>query len=45
MDYRIVEKPGFYLTGFRTRVPLVHTGPNEEIINFEKSLDPADKAA
>lgn len=45
MDYRIVEKPSFYLTGFRTQVPLVHTGPNEAIINFEKSLDPADKAA
>lgn len=45
MDYRIIEKPGFYLTGFRTQVPLVHTGPNEAIINFEKSLDPAAKAA
>lgn len=45
MGYRVVEKPGFYLTGFRAPEPLVHVAQSAEVINFSKSLDPADKNA
>lgn len=39
VDYRIVESESFRLAGFSTRVPLVHTGANTAIEDFEKSLD------
>jgi AraC family transcriptional regulator len=41
MRYRIVDKPSFRLVGRRTRVPLVHLGPNSAITEFERTLDPA----
>ncbi|AGF72474.1 AraC family transcriptional regulator [Corynebacterium halotolerans] len=41
MEHRIVEKEAFRLVGFRTRVPLVHEGPNEAIAEFERGLDRA----
>jgi AraC family transcriptional regulator len=41
MRYRIVAKPTFRLVGRRTRVPLVHLGPNPAITEFERTLAPA----
>ncbi|WP_205208146.1 AraC family transcriptional regulator [Arthrobacter sp. 147(2020)] len=39
MKHRIVEKDAFRLVGFKTRVPLVHEGPNTAIQDFERGLD------
>ncbi|WAE76259.1 AraC family transcriptional regulator [Streptomonospora nanhaiensis] len=36
--YRIVEKEAFRLVGPRARVPLVHRGPNPDIVAFTKGL-------
>lgn len=44
VHYRIVEKEAFRLVGFRTRVPLVHLGRNEELEKFERNLDPETAA-
>lgn len=41
MRYRIVEKPSFRVVGRKARVPLVHRGPNQAIIDFVKGLEPA----
>lgn len=45
MQYRIVEKPEFRIVGRKTRVPLVHQGPNEAIIAFERSLSAEARSA
>ncbi|GAA1419257.1 AraC family transcriptional regulator [Streptomyces sp. SBST2-5] len=39
MRYRVVDRPGFTVVGFKARVPLVHSGPNEKIISFVRGLD------
>jgi AraC family transcriptional regulator len=39
MRYRVVDRPDFTVVGFRARVPLVHSGPNEAIIGFVRGLD------
>jgi AraC family transcriptional regulator len=41
MKHRIVDKAAFRLIGLKARVPLVHEGPNQAIIEFQRSLDPA----
>lgn len=40
MRYRVVDKAAFTVVGFRTRVPLVHTGPNQAIVDFVRGTDP-----
>ncbi|KOX01216.1 AraC family transcriptional regulator [Streptomyces sp. NRRL B-1140] len=39
MHYRVVDRPAFTVTGFKTRIPLIHSGPNQAIIDFVRSLD------
>ncbi|MEU0386792.1 AraC family transcriptional regulator [Streptomyces chartreusis] len=39
MHYRVVERPAFTVVGFKTRVPLVHSGPNQAIIDFVRGID------
>lgn len=39
MHYRVVDRPAFTVTGFKTRIPLVHSGPNQAIIDFVRGLD------
>ncbi|MEV0096875.1 AraC family transcriptional regulator [Streptomyces sp. NPDC050738] len=34
MRYRVVRKPEFSVVGAKARVPLVHSGPNQAIIDF-----------
>ncbi|MFF0727008.1 GyrI-like domain-containing protein [Streptomyces sp. NPDC004134] len=34
MRYRVVHKPEFHVVGAKARVPLVHSGPNQAIIDF-----------
>ncbi|TDB76397.1 AraC family transcriptional regulator [Micromonospora sp. KC723] len=41
MRYRVVEKPGTRLVGWRVRVPLVHEGMNPAIVAFRRGLDQA----
>ncbi|SDK15730.1 AraC family transcriptional regulator [Streptomyces indicus] len=40
MRYRVVERPGFTVAGRKARVPLVHTGPNQSIIDFVRGVAP-----
>lgn len=40
MRYRIVDRPDFTVVGLKTRVPLVHAGPNQSIIDFVRGIDP-----
>jgi AraC family transcriptional regulator len=40
MRYRIVDRPAFTVIGPKARVPLVHTGPNQAIIDFVRGIDP-----
>lgn len=40
MRYRVVDSPAFTVAGFKARVPLVHLGPNQPIIDFVRSIDP-----
>ncbi|MER5374796.1 AraC family transcriptional regulator [Streptomyces sp. NPDC002553] len=40
MRYRVVDKADFTVVGFKTRVPLVHAGPNQAIIDFVRGIDP-----
>ncbi|MDC2956777.1 AraC family transcriptional regulator [Streptomyces gilvifuscus] len=40
MRYRIVTKADFSVVGFKKRVPLVHAGPNQAIIDFVRGIDP-----
>ncbi|MEU4152054.1 AraC family transcriptional regulator [Streptomyces sp. NPDC026659] len=44
MRYRIVEKPEFGVVGFRARVPLVHAGPNQAIMDFVRGIDKKELA-
>ncbi|MEU1316107.1 AraC family transcriptional regulator [Streptomyces tibetensis] len=39
MHYRVMDRPAFTVTGFKTRVPLIHSGPNQAIIDFVRGLD------
>jgi AraC family transcriptional regulator len=39
MQYRVVDRPAFTVAGFKTRVPLVHSGPNQAIVDFVRGLD------
>ncbi|MFJ8546728.1 GyrI-like domain-containing protein [Streptomyces sp. NPDC093586] len=40
MRYRVVDRADFTVVGFKTRVPLVHTGPNQAIMDFVRGSDP-----
>jgi AraC family transcriptional regulator len=40
MRYRVVDKPDFTVVGLKARVPLVHTGPNQAIVDFVRGTDP-----
>lgn len=40
MRYRVVDRPDFTVVGLKTRVPLVHAGPNQAIIDFVRGIDP-----
>ncbi|MCE0445362.1 GyrI-like domain-containing protein [Streptomyces tricolor] len=44
MRYRVVDRPDFTVVGLKARVPLVHAGPNQAIIDFVRGIDPADPA-
>lgn len=39
MHYRVVGRPAFTVTGFKARIPLIHSGPNQAIIDFVRGLD------
>ncbi|OQR60727.1 AraC family transcriptional regulator [Streptomyces maremycinicus] len=39
MRYRVVDRPDFTVVGFKARVPLVHLGPNQAIIDFVRGID------
>ncbi|MGD9482356.1 AraC family transcriptional regulator [Streptomyces sp. TRM70308] len=38
MRYRIVDRTDFTVVGFTTRVPLVHAGPNQAIMDFVRGI-------
>ncbi|MEH0580723.1 MULTISPECIES: AraC family transcriptional regulator [Streptomyces] len=40
MRYRVVDRPEFNVVGLKARVPLVHVGPNQAIIDFVRGIDP-----
>ncbi|MYV51655.1 AraC family transcriptional regulator [Streptomyces sp. SID3212] len=40
MRYRVVDRPDFTVVGLKARVPLVHVGPNQAIIDFVRGIDP-----
>ncbi len=40
MRYRVVDKPDFTVVGLKARVPLVHAGPNQAIIDFVRGIEP-----
>ncbi|MER5196356.1 AraC family transcriptional regulator [Streptomyces sp. NPDC002755] len=39
MRYRVVDRPAFTVAGLKARVPLVHSGPNQAIIDFVRGID------
>ncbi|RFC71413.1 AraC family transcriptional regulator [Streptomyces sp. AcE210] len=39
MQYRVMEKPEFYVVGRKARVPLVHEGMNPAIADFIRGID------
>ncbi|MFF1838433.1 GyrI-like domain-containing protein [Streptomyces sp. NPDC058231] len=39
MRYRVVDKAEFTIVGLKTRVPLVHAGPNQAIMDFVRGID------
>ncbi|MEV5887081.1 AraC family transcriptional regulator [Streptomyces sp. NPDC052020] len=39
MRYRVVNRPDFSVVGLKARVPLVHTGPNQAIMDFVRGID------
>ncbi|MFF8446886.1 GyrI-like domain-containing protein [Streptomyces leeuwenhoekii] len=43
MRYRVVDSPAFTVVGFKARVPLVHLGPNQAIIDFVRSIGPQNR--
>ncbi|MFD3520782.1 GyrI-like domain-containing protein [Streptomyces sp. NPDC058653] len=40
MRYRVVDRQDFSVVGLKARVPLVHAGPNQAIIDFVRGADP-----
>ncbi|MGW6923073.1 AraC family transcriptional regulator [Streptomyces sp. NPDC054950] len=38
MRYRVVDRPAFTVAGLKARVPLVHAGPNQAIIDFVRGI-------
>lgn len=40
MRYRVIDRPAFTVVGLKARVPLVHLGPNQAIIDFVRSIEP-----
>ncbi|MEU0105621.1 AraC family transcriptional regulator [Streptomyces sp. NPDC006251] len=40
MRYRVVDKADFTVVGPKARVPLVHSGPNQAIVDFVRGIDP-----
>lgn len=40
MRYRVVDRPAFTVVGLKTRVPLIHAGPNQSIIDFVRGIAP-----
>ncbi|MEU7322837.1 AraC family transcriptional regulator [Streptomyces griseoviridis] len=40
MRYRVVDKADFTVVGLKTRVPLVHLGPNQAIMDFVRGITP-----
>lgn len=40
MRYRVVDRSDFTVVGLKARVPLVHSGPNQAIIDFVRGIDP-----
>ncbi|WP_340373895.1 AraC family transcriptional regulator [Streptomyces sp. SS7] len=38
MRYRVVDRPDFTVVGPRARVPLVHRGPNQAVIDFVRGI-------
>ncbi|MBD0421908.1 AraC family transcriptional regulator [Streptomyces sp. TRM S81-3] len=42
MRYRVVDRPAFTVAGFKARVPLVHSGPNQAIIDFVRGIGPQE---
>jgi AraC family transcriptional regulator len=42
MRYRVVDRPDFSVVGFKARVPLVHLGPNQAIVDFVRGIEPRD---
>ncbi|MFJ2770381.1 helix-turn-helix domain-containing protein [Streptomyces sp. NPDC087300] len=45
MRYRVVDKPDFTVVGPMARVPLVHAGPNQSIIDFVRGIAPGTMEA
>ncbi|MDD3168313.1 MAG: AraC family transcriptional regulator [Eubacteriales bacterium] len=43
MEFRIVDKPAFYLVGVTKRVPMQFEGVNSEIVNLAKSITDKQK--
>ncbi|MFE6287589.1 GyrI-like domain-containing protein [Streptomyces sp. NPDC057877] len=39
MRYRVVDRSDFTIVGMKARVPLVHVGPNQAIIDFVRGID------
>ncbi|MEU8677669.1 AraC family transcriptional regulator [Streptomyces sp. NPDC048560] len=40
MRYRVVDRADFTVVGLKSRVPLVHSGPNQAIIDFVRGIAP-----
>jgi AraC family transcriptional regulator len=40
MRYRVVDRPDFSVVGFKARVPLVHLGPNQAIVDLVRGIEP-----
>ncbi|WP_028799936.1 AraC family transcriptional regulator [Streptomyces sp. 142MFCol3.1] len=43
MRYRVVDRPDFTVVGLKARVPLVHAGPNQAIIDFVRGIQPQSR--
>ncbi|UYQ61164.1 AraC family transcriptional regulator [Streptomyces peucetius] len=39
MRYRVADKPAFNVVGLKARVPLVHSGPNQAIMDFVRGIE------
>lgn len=40
MRYLVVDRPAFSVVGYKARVPLVHVGPNQALIDFIRGIEP-----